>query len=516
MKTFKTIILLLVMLAAGQMSGAEFTGGSITLTTPDGDMTFPLPQTGFEVADYTGMGQAPTLVVKSFEATTTGDVANATLMGALYQQGQSPEEWMQFPLTNNGNGTWGVTINQDLVEVAPGPGEYVLEVYVKGNDANGNQLLLNNGGENYKVMFALGGSDTSNNVRWLTNRAAEIFLSTDQDFLQYRYNGDGSRDNETMPGAVDMLAINFFGIYYDLAENVEITHASLQYMICLEGETEGLWNTIECNELNTLASSRTNTHRSTFMNEQRIITHNLEPGNYVLRIMFQLIDDKGNYYFFGRDNDNFVFNFTMNEPPFPDILGISMSMTTIPEQEVYPWAEAGVPFETIDLTNEEPLEAMTIDEVIIFAQGNFDYLDFYYKVCDESDNEIYRDAIPTSFDDFGNWSTDTSNSYEVFKYDQLQNGKTYHFYFWAEGGAQDDQLHTLDDNFLIKFVYGGPDSGTIGDLDGNDVVDIDDLNLIINMMLGKNDQTAAADINGDGNVDIDDMNIIINIMLGKN
>ena len=87
---------------------------------------------------------------------------------------------MQFPLTNNGNGTWGVTINQDLVEVAPGPGDYVLEVYVKGNDANGNQLLLNNGGENYKVMFALGGSDTSNNVRWLTNRAAEIFLSTDQ------------------------------------------------------------------------------------------------------------------------------------------------------------------------------------------------------------------------------------------------------------------------------------------------------------------------------------------------
>ena len=57
--------------------------------------------------------------------------------------------------------------------------------------------------------------------------------------------------------------------------------------------------------------------------------------------------------------------------------------------------------------------------------------------------------------------------------------------------------------------------GVKGDLDGNDVVDVDDLNILINMMLGKLDKTAAADVNSDGSVDVDDMNLIINIMLGK-
>ena len=56
----------------------------------------------------------------------------------------------------------------------------------------------------------------------------------------------------------------------------------------------------------------------------------------------------------------------------------------------------------------------------------------------------------------------------------------------------------------------------VGDLDGNGVVDVDDLNIIINIMLGKADKTPQADLNSDTNVDVDDMNIILNIMLGKN
>ncbi|MBR6249141.1 MAG: T9SS C-terminal target domain-containing protein [Muribaculaceae bacterium] len=57
--------------------------------------------------------------------------------------------------------------------------------------------------------------------------------------------------------------------------------------------------------------------------------------------------------------------------------------------------------------------------------------------------------------------------------------------------------------------------GVRGDLNGDGVVDIEDLNLAINIMLGKQEKTNAADINDDGVVDIDDVNILINIMLGK-
>ena len=511
MKSIKTIFLLMMTLIASQANSAEFVGGKMTMVTPDGEMMFELPPSGFEVADFTSMGEANTLVAKSFEAMINGDVTDATLMVAMYNQGESAQTWMELPLTRGDNGIWGIEINKDLME--EGPGTYTLEIYAK---ANGDQLLLNNGGQNYKVMFTLGDGGSENKVNWLKTGTAEIILYTGNDYPQYHFNGDGTRDNETMPGSVDMLSVNFFSLYYDLEEDVDITHASLQYMIYPEGENEGIWHTIECNELNTLVSSRNNTHRSS-CNEPQLITRGLAPGNYVLRIMYQLIDADGHYYFLGKDNDNFVFYFSINEPADPEILGISMIVTPTPGEEQFPWVEAGEPFETVDFTDGEPLESLTVDEVYIFAQGNFSTLRLSYKVCDATGHEVYSDAIYTDLDDFGNWSTEEQT--ELFRSSMLQSGNTYHLYFWADGEA-DGQMYYLNNdgqNYLVKFVYG--DGGAVvkpGDLDGSGIVDINDLNIVINMMLGKAEITDAADINNNGVVDINDLNIIINIMLGKN
>ena len=55
----------------------------------------------------------------------------------------------------------------------------------------------------------------------------------------------------------------------------------------------------------------------------------------------------------------------------------------------------------------------------------------------------------------------------------------------------------------------------LGDLNGDGIVDIDDLNAVINIMVGKGEINPLADVNGDGTVDIDDLNIVINIMIGK-
>ena len=57
-----------------------------------------------------------------------------------------------------------------------------------------------------------------------------------------------------------------------------------------------------------------------------------------------------------------------------------------------------------------------------------------------------------------------------------------------------------------------------GDVNGDGVVDIDDLNAVINVMVHKNADTgigARADIDGNGMVDIDDLNVVINVMVGK-
>ena len=56
-----------------------------------------------------------------------------------------------------------------------------------------------------------------------------------------------------------------------------------------------------------------------------------------------------------------------------------------------------------------------------------------------------------------------------------------------------------------------------GDVNGDGVVDVDDLNIVINIMVRKASMTnwPAADVDGNGLVDVDDLNIIINIMVRK-
>lgn len=512
----KSILILVMVLLVAQANGAEFTGGKITMGTPDGDLSISLPVSGFAVADYTGYGQAPSLVVKTFEATASGVMTDVTLVAAMYKSGETPEEWMEFGLQDAGNGQWSVDINQDLVEVSHGAGNYVLELYVKGNDNSGNQLLLNNGGQNYKVMFALAGSDVDDEVEWVSNDAAEFYLYTGMDNLQYRYYSDGTRDNETMPGSVDLLTVVYFSMRYNLKNDIGITSATLQYMIYPANESEGQWNSIECNELNTLISSRNHTYRST-CNEQVLITRDLPPGEYVLRIMFQLVDENGKYHFFGKDNDNFLFYFSINEPRDPAILGLSMLVTPTPGEQLFPWVEEGAEFEDIDLTGEEPLQSITNDEAFVFVDGNFSWLNLNYKMYDASGNDLYSITIPTQLDEFGNWSNNDPT--ELLKSDILRNGN-YCLHFWVEGEANGEMYYLNNDgqDYRISFTFGGSGSTLTGDVDDSGIVDVDDVNAVINIILDRNsasDFTGVADIDGSGIVDVDDVNAIINIILGK-
>ena len=57
-----------------------------------------------------------------------------------------------------------------------------------------------------------------------------------------------------------------------------------------------------------------------------------------------------------------------------------------------------------------------------------------------------------------------------------------------------------------------------GDLNGDEVVDIDDVNILINIILKVTDAAVyadLADLNADGEIDIDDVNIVINIILSN-
>jgi len=78
--------------------------------------------------------------------------------------------------------------------------------------------------------------------------------------------------------------------------------------------------------------------------------------------------------------------------------------------------------------------------------------------------------------------------------------------------------NTLAHQFLPKMTvtYVPSQTPTLkGDVNGDGVVDSNDINLLINMTLGKAEKTASADLNDDGEVDGNDVNIDINIVLGK-
>ncbi|MBR6285255.1 MAG: hypothetical protein IKR25_13340 [Muribaculaceae bacterium] len=78
---------------------------------------------------------------------------------------------------------------------------------------------------------------------------------------------------------------------------------------------------------------------------------------------------------------------------------------------------------------------------------------------------------------------------------------------------EDGSKHPLDD--CLAWVSDGV--AIRGDVNGDGVVDVDDLNIVINIMVRKTtmERWPAADLDGNGIVDVDDLNHVINIMVHK-
>ena len=76
------------------------------------------------------------------------------------------------------------------------------------------------------------------------------------------------------------------------------------------------------------------------------------------------------------------------------------------------------------------------------------------------------------------------------------------------------------DNYVFQmaeFAFEATAESVNGDVNGDGVVDVDDLNIVINIMLRKAtiDQWPNADVDGSGEVDVEDLNAVINIMVKK-
>lgn len=97
-------------------------------------------------------------------------------------------------------------------------------------------------------------------------------------------------------------------------------------------------------------------------------------------------------------------------------------------------------------------------------------------------------------------------------FDELITGEMYfiNYYYFSSGEKKSA-------SGVSTFTVAGGTTPVRGDVNGDRVVDVDDLNIIINIIVKKATlaQWPKADIDGSGNVDVDDLNTVINIMVGK-
>ena len=92
----------------------------------------------------------------------------------------------------------------------------------------------------------------------------------------------------------------------------------------------------------------------------------------------------------------------------------------------------------------------------------------------------------------------------------------YTLMYEAKAGSAELVVGSYNDAYRLIDVV--DDSFTLGDINADGVVDVQDVNMTINTILGRDtriDMQVACDVNGDGAVDVADVNAIINIILKR-
>lgn len=302
----KKIHLLLLFALVGATSAwaasASFTAASITL----GDHTENLPASGMNMVVLEEAMES--FVLDGFQTTVSGTAESVKMVGTMYKDGQSPNEWREIPAGNNGGSAWGVGgLNFNILEGEEAGKTFVFEFYFEGVDKAGEKFYYNNGGQNYKVKFTKEGGSSSQKVQFTE---ASLTLTLDGNHtLQYTFPSEDSRDPSDQPGELSSLRIDGFSLQVLRESGVNLNDVSVQYKVYQQG-SDGNWNGIPYADQQDVGDK----YHKLFWNDKAYVeidTSNLAAGkSYVLEIMFQLVDNDGNYYFFGRNSDAMKFNFS--------------------------------------------------------------------------------------------------------------------------------------------------------------------------------------------------------------
>jgi hypothetical protein len=154
-------------------------------------------------------------------------------------------------------------------------------------------------------------------------------------------------------------------------------------------------------------------------------------------------------------------------------------------------------------------------------------IEFYYKVSAEysSSGSYFYDGLEFYIDNSlqGKYQSTTSGGspWTQVSYDVSEGEHTFRWSYVKDGGggstdcdntACADAVWIDDIVFPPAYIEGG--EGMVGDLNGDEVLNVMDIIIMVNVILGVEPFIPAADLNGDGIVNVLDIINLVNLILG--
>jgi len=317
MKRILLLMVALLMMAEGLIA-QQIKSVVLTIIENGKTMTESIPAEGMPVVDLTDE-VTNSLIIDGIEIETTGTVTDVAVCGSMYYSNETANGWRTVPIPNQGSGKWGVSgMGMELVE-GNDEGTRIFEFYVQAKDGTGNAIYYNNGGANYKVVFTKAENDQWT-VKYYKENTATLTLVADNRTLFYEFSDDMVRTSSEMPGGVSSLRITNYWTRFIVndTKNIRAKSVSLQYKVYEEG-TEGGWNGLEGtyvkDEYIYNEEKKRYDHRYDYSYSGDLdVTSGLTPGKkYVLEIMYQIVDNTGDYTMLGQNNEDSRFYFTIKD-----------------------------------------------------------------------------------------------------------------------------------------------------------------------------------------------------------
>ena len=150
---------------------------------------------------------------------------------------------------------------------------------------------------------------------------------------------------------------------------------------------------------------------------------------------------------------------------------------------------------------QEELRSEGYENVVIIAVGQSVATNFNSNFCANSDLPLVIDVYPDY--DIRDEFNGSHKSVVILDVEQNEIGRI----------ALNSGLYSSAENYIRDAIIANyPEEAMLGDINGDEVVNIQDIILVINMILNNNSDEIA-DLNDDDNVDVLDVVLLINIIL---